>query len=157
MAGKKQAEPPPPEPREFSSTDEIDHAIKKIERRIEELDRLDIRKAILEDNGSDDVVRSNIRETIREVFGGNSPEYREHKHIRLWAGPEYMGMSDTEIIEGTERGRNQARGILQGLMARLQEKREDLVTPGATQPSTYFDRLNLHPRIADVANDLFLD
>ena len=157
MAGKKQAEPPPPEPREFSSADEIDRAIKKIERRIEELERLDVRKAILEDNGSDDVVRSNIRETIREVFGGNSPEYREHEHIRLWAGPMYMGIGPAEIIEGTDRGRNQVRGILQGLVDRLREKREDLVTHGQTQPSTYFDRLNLHPRIADVANDLFLD
>src|SRR2546427_10651857 len=128
MAGKKQAEPPPPEPREFSSADEIDRAIKKIERRIEELERLDVRKAILEDNGSDDVVRSNIRETIREVFGGNSPEYREHEHIRLWAGPMYMGIGPAEIIEGTDRGRNQVRGILQGLVDRLREKRGDLVT-----------------------------
>ncbi|MCX5643485.1 MAG: TIGR02391 family protein, partial [Phycisphaerae bacterium] len=36
------------------------------------------------------------------------------------------------------------------------EKKEDFGGAGAA-PSTYFDRLNLHPRILDVSRDLFLD
>src|SRR4029450_9399279 len=59
------------------------------------------------------------------------------------------------VIEGTERGKVQVAAILQGLIDRLQEKREGL--SNSTGPRTYFEQLNLHPRIADVANELFLD
>src|SRR5207302_3242734 len=44
-----------------------------------------------------------------------------------------------------------------GFIARLQEKKEELGAGEARAPRTYFERLNLHPRIADVATDLFMD
>ncbi|HZC67908.1 MAG TPA: TIGR02391 family protein [Nitrospirales bacterium] len=157
MPKRKQPEPPPIEPKEFRSVAEIDAGIKKLERRIEELKRLDIPAAVHQDTGADDVVRSNIRETIREVFGPNSPEFHEHEHIRLWAGPLYLNMSPEGIIDATERGRNQVTGILNGLIERLREKREELGSGDQPAPRTYFQQLNLHPRIAEVANDLFLD
>jgi uncharacterized protein (TIGR02391 family) len=155
---KRRPDPPPIEPREFRSVDEIDSGISKLERRIRELEQLDVAGAVHNDTGADDVVRSNVRETIREVFGPNSPEFTEHQHIRLWAGPMYAGMDPHEIVEGTERGRRQTIGILNGLIGRLREKRGELAGTGtAPAPSTYFDRLNLHPRILDVSRDLFLD
>lgn len=155
---KKRPDPPPIEPREFRSVDEIASGISKLERRIRDLEQLDVATAILNDTGADDVVRSAVRETIREVFGPNSPEFNEHQYIRLWAGPMYTGMSREEIIDGTERGRRQVIGILNGLIGRLREKMEDLGGSGVpSAPSTYFDRLNLHPRILDVSRDLFLD
>lgn len=144
-------------PREFTSPDEIDAGVRKLERRLSELDALDIRSAILEDTGQDDAVQSAIRETIREVFGSNSPEFREQEYIRIWAGPQHVGMTRLHIIEGTERGRNYVRGILKGLIDRLKEKRDDLLSGTAPSAKTYFRQLNLHPRIAGVANDLFLD
>lgn len=155
---KKRPDPPPIEPREFRSVDEIDSGIAKLERRIRELEQLDVAAAVHNDTGVDDVVRSNVRESIREVFGANSPEFNEHQHIRLWAGPMHVGMDPDEVVEGTERGRRQVIGILNGLIGRLREKREELGGAGASPaPSTYFDRLNLHPRILDVSRDLFLD
>jgi hypothetical protein len=42
-------------------------------------------------------------------------------------------------------------------IARLREKREDLEAGERPAPSTYFEKLNLHPRIADVARDLFVN
>jgi uncharacterized protein (TIGR02391 family) len=157
MPRKRKPEQQPVEPRQFESVGKIDRGIKKLERRIEELKHLDIRAAILEDTGADDVVRSNISETIREVFGPNCPEFREHKHLRIWAGPLFVNMSSEEVIQGTERGRNQTIGILRGLVDRLKEKLEELVAQGQPSPRTYFEQLNLHPRIAEVANDLYLD
>jgi len=154
---KRRPDPPPVEPREFRSVDEIDHGIAKLERRVQELEQLDIPAAVLKDTGADDVAQSNVRETIREVFGTNSPEFREHEHLDLWSGPMYMNMDPREVIEAKDRGRTQAIGILRGLVARLKEKREDLAGGAAPPPSSYFDRLNLHPRIQDVAHDLFLD
>ncbi|MGB2986506.1 MAG: TIGR02391 family protein [Phycisphaerae bacterium] len=155
---KRRPDSPPIESREFRSVEEIESGISKLERRIRELEQLDVRAAVLEDTGADDVVRSNVRETIRAVFGPNSPEFNEHQHIRLWAGPRRTRMHLQEIVEGTERGCRQVIGILNGLIGRLREKRDDLGGGGVpSAPSTYFDRLNLHPRILDVSRDLFLD
>ena len=36
-----------------------------------------------DDTGADDVVESNVRESIREVFGANSLEFNEHEHLRF--------------------------------------------------------------------------
>ena len=154
---KKRLDPPPIEPRVFQSPDEIDRGVAKLERRIRELEALDMVAVVRDDTGADDVVRSNIREAIREVFGPNSPEFREHEYLAIWAGPQYMGMHPDEILQGKERGRVQVAGVLKGLVGRLHEKREELVGGATAAPSTYLDKLNLHPRILDVSRELFLD
>lgn len=148
---------PPIEPRDFRSSDEIDRAMTKLRRRIQELSALDMSAAVLRHTGADDTARSNVRETIREVFGDNSPEYREHQYIDIWSGPTFMGMSDAAIIESKRRGCTHVIGILDGLIARLAEKKADLSVGATAAPPGYFDRSNLHPRIADVSCELFLD
>lgn len=154
---RKKAESSPIELREFRSPEEIDIAISKLQRRIQELEKLDVKTAVLNNSGEDDVARSNVRETILDIFGVNSPEYKEHQYIRIWAGPQFMNMSTGLIINGMEQGRVQVIGILKGLIGRLEEKRMDLTGGVSTRPSSYFERLNLHPRIHDVAHDLFMD
>jgi hypothetical protein len=144
------------EEREFKSGEEIDLAIKKLERRIQELRNLNVSAAVLTQNGADTVATSNVRAAIREVFGANSPEFKEHEHIELWAGPIFIDMSNAALIEGETRGVIQAIAILEGLIGRLREKRGDMVAGETPAPSTYFDRLNLHPRIREVARDRFL-
>jgi uncharacterized protein (TIGR02391 family) len=157
MARSRNTLPPPPEPREFRSVEEIDMSIAKLQRRIQELEQLSIALAYRNDSGEDKVAISNVRETIRDVFGSNSPEFTEHQHIELWAGAFFLGMSDGEFVQGKERGRIQTIGILKGLIGRLEEKRQDIAGGAVPAPSSYFDRLNLHPRIGDVARDLFMD
>jgi len=100
---KRRLDEPAIEIREFRTEEEIDSAITKLERRISELQSLNVQEAVLSDNGADDVAKSNVRESIREVFGSNSPEFREHKWLDIWAGSTYMGMSAGEIIEGKKR------------------------------------------------------
>jgi uncharacterized protein (TIGR02391 family) len=153
----KRYDPPPLEPREFRSSEEIDVAIGKLRRRIEELESADIAASVLKDTGAVAVCRSNIRDAIREIFGPNSPEFKEHGHIEIWVGPIYMGAPVQQIIATTNRGRTRVVGILNGLMSRLEEKKTDL-TAGTTFPiSASFDRSNLHPRIREVSRDLFID
>jgi uncharacterized protein (TIGR02391 family) len=149
--------PAPLEMREFRSPEEIDLAISKLRRRIHELEKLDIRAAVLSHTGAVEVAESNIRSTIREVFGPNSPEFKERQHIQIWAGGMYMNMSDDDVIEAKENGRTHAIGVLNGLIGRLEEKREDFGVGSSAAPSNYFERLNLHPRIRDVARELFSD
>lgn len=154
---RKQPDPPPVEPRIFQSAEEIDRGLSKLQKRIAELENLDVAAAITDRNGADDVVRSNICETIRDIFGTNSPEFREHEHLHLWAGPMFVNMHREQIISGTDRGRIHTIGILRGLIDRLKEKREDFIVGSTPSPASYFDHLNLHPRIADVSRDLFHD
>lgn len=157
MARRTNPAPPEIEPRQWSTLDEIDRAIAKLERRINELQSLDVQTSVLMDTGADSTATSNVREAIREIFGQNSPEFKQHEHIRLWVGSMHINMTDSEVIEGKERGRRQVIGILNGLIDRLKEKREELVATGNPAPKSYLDYLNLHPRIADVASELFQD
>ena len=67
-------------------------------------------------------------------------------------------MDRYEQSAAKERGRHHVVGILKGLIGRLQEAREDLMAAGGpARASSYFDQLNLHPRIRDVSRDLFMD
>lgn len=157
MAKRGVPSQPAVEPRQWSSPGEIDAGIAKLQRRVGELERLDVKAALLQDTGARDAANMNVRETIRDVFGQNSPEFEEHKHIRLWAGPMRLNMTSGEAITGTERGRHKVIGIVNGLIERLKEKREELTATGAPTPKAFLDYLNLHPRIADVASDLFQD
>jgi uncharacterized protein (TIGR02391 family) len=154
---KKPPEPPPIESREFRSPEEIDGAIAKFRRRIDELDKLDVQNAYLNSTGAIETAVSNVRQNILEVFGPNSPEYNEHKYIELWAGPQYINMSNQGLIAGMIDGRRKVIGILNGLIGRLEEKKLEFGGAGTAAPSTYFDRLDLHPRIRDVSRDLFVD
>ncbi len=144
-------------PKQWIAPEDIDRAVVKLQRRISELEALDIQAAVLQGTGMDRVAESNVRETIRDVFGQNSPEFNEHKYIELWTGGQFMGMSQADIVAATESGRKQAIGTLNGLIGRLSEKREELVSIVAPKPKAFLDYLNLHPRIADVASDLFKD
>lgn len=154
--GTQKPPDPPLETREFISVAEIERAAGKLERCITEVEALDVQAAVVEDSGEDDVVESNIRETIREVFGNNSPEFREHQYISVWAGPMSMGMSQGAALQGKERGKKQVATILRGLVVRLSGKKEEFEAVEPMGPTTYFEQLNLHPRIAGVANDLYL-
>ncbi len=153
---KKRPDPEPVEPQVFKSVDEIDVAITKLKRRIRDLEQPGVTGGSFRDTDFDRVVISNVRETIRDVFGTNSPEFREHQYIRVMDAAVSASMHKQEVFEHRERGRQRVIAILNGLVSRLEEKKEDLGGPGAA-PSTYFDRLNLHPRVLDVSRDLFLD
>jgi hypothetical protein len=151
--------PPAPEiePKIFNGPDEIDRAIAKLQRRVAEIEQIDFAAAVVHHTGTDKVAENNLRNTILEIYGPHSPEYKQHMHIRIWAGPMFVNMGEQGIIHGKVEGRTQTIGIINGLVARLKEAREDLAGGDNPTPSTYFDELNLHPRIADVARDLFLD
>ncbi len=145
------------QPKNFSNTDEIDRSIEKLQRRIKEIEAVNIVAAELDHTGALETARSNLRNTILEIYGPRSPEYREHEHISFWAGPMMGDMTEHERVEGRIAGRRKNLGIVHGLFAVLMEKREDLESGDRPAPSSYFEKLNLHPRIADVARDLFLD
>lgn len=141
----------------WNSAEDIDRAITKLKKRISEFEDLDARAGQSNGTGANGVAISEVRNSLLEIFGENSPEYREHKSIRMWAGSMHMNMSDFEANEGTERGRLHVISILQALIKRLEEKREEIGSNSAPTAKAITQYLNLHPRIADVASNLFED
>jgi uncharacterized protein (TIGR02391 family) len=155
---RKESETPRIESREFRSPEEIDAATAKLRRRLDELKKLDVAAAYLNNTGAEEVVIDNVRATLREVFGANSPEFHDHGSLSFWhlAGVSYDRATTARELQ---KGQTRVIAIVNGLIGRLEEKRSDLSSDsnGARAPSTYFDRLNLHPRIREVSRDLFLD
>jgi predicted nucleotide-binding protein len=135
----RRSNPPEPiiEPRRFTLA-EIEPAIRKLRRRIDDVKALDPKQVAYNDARVANV-ESSIRETIREVFGQNSPEFREHSGHEIWQGPH------TISINGWDRGENQQRfaaGIpqsvttLEGLIGRLEERREELAEAPPVMPAS---------------------
>jgi uncharacterized protein (TIGR02391 family) len=143
---------PIPVSREWATSEEIEHGIRKLQRRVGELRDLDVA-----DDAKRSVALSNFKDTIREVFGPTSPEFLENEHARMHHGFIHTGMSDAEFQAGYEQGRKLLLGKLNGLIGRLKEKQEDLGGGAAPTPKAFLEYLNLHPRIKGVAGDLFQD
>lgn len=131
MPRRHSPEPPPIEVRQFTRTD-IDRAIAKLRRRIEETTNIDPEK-VRYDDAKIDAVESNIRETVREVFGSNSPEFNDHGHHRIWHGGynylDSVGQRQAKFTAGVP----QTVTMLEGLISRLKEKQEELQSD---QPAT---------------------
>jgi len=124
MARRRTPEPPTIEVHQFTRS-EIDRGIAKLRRRIEEVNALDPQRVRYDDANIDNV-ESNIRETIREVYGPLSPEFHDHKHHRIWHGGYNMMDSDGQRQAKFAAGIPQTVTMIEGLISRLEEKREDL-------------------------------
>lgn len=157
MPTKKPAAAPQIHIKEWISTADVDKAAAKLRRRVSEAEQLNVREAILNRTGAEDILLNDVRTSILEVFGENSPEHRQYGSIGIWSGPVRMGMSREEVVEANERGRTHIVSVLNGLVARLLEKREEISDSGQPSRQEVTRVLNLHPRIADVAEDLYED
>src|SRR6516165_6886926 len=116
--------PPSPQLEEkvFRNADEIDRAIAKLRSRIKDVEEVDFRAVVIGKTGAERAVESNIKATIREIFGPNSPEYQERQSLELYGGSLAFGMPDEEFIQGYEQGRTQVITMLNALISRLKEK-----------------------------------
>src|ERR1051326_3663611 len=156
MTPRKAPTPPPIESKDFT-LEEIERGIAKLQRRVPEIEALNAVTAADPGDASREILASTIRGTIRDVFGPGSPEFDEHQYLDIWAGNTRMGMQRDERAMCIESGKARAIGILRGMIGRLEEKREDLGGSKEDRVRTAFRGLELHPRIADVATDLYLD
>jgi len=75
---------PPIVVREFTP-DEINREIEKLKRRVDDVKALDSQKIGFDDVMIDNV-ENRIRETIREIFGPQSPEFHDHQYHKIWHG-----------------------------------------------------------------------
>lgn len=134
--------------------EEIEPAIKKLKRRIDEVKALD-QKNISYDDASVDTAEKNIRETIREIFGQNSPEFQDYQHHQIWKGQHRIGMDYEESQSCFVRGIQHTIEKLDGLVKRLEEKREELSNFSTSVAKPRLNGLRLHPTIDSKCRDLF--
>jgi len=158
---KKTIEPPPVVAKEFT-VQEIDIGIKKLRRRIADVQQLDPNK-ISYDDAEVDSIEQRIRETIREIFGSSSPQFKDYQYLAIWHELESEDYSPWHEAESSHHSaqRKFSAGIpqtmkkLQGLITWLEEKRKDLEIIPGKKKYIAFEDMDLHPRIAAVASDLF--
>ena len=161
MSRKKTPEPPPVISKEFSP-EEIDRGIDKLKRRIEELKAINLKVTPYND-ASIESLTHRIRESIRDVFGEQSPEFRKYKFIRISHGdmPSLGFASDRDVDAHCQKlfadGIPHTIKLLDGLIDWLGEKKGDLKFNTTTNPETNIGGMNLHPRIAEVCRDLYRD
>lgn len=134
---------------------EIDHAITKIERRVQEVEEL--REITLHSDPKVENVEDSIKETIREVYGQFSPEFIKYQHYAIWEGGYVIGDSFLEKQTKFQSGIEHAIGMLNGLIGRLAEKKFDLQQDPDSLKIQTFNGLNLHPRISNVCLNLYKD
>lgn len=155
MARRAPQAPSSPQPKVFDSIEEIDRSITKLERRLSDLESIDLRACVHDETKADVAFMTELKSTLSDIFGVNSPEAGDVSRHFYFA--THVDMTKDDRVRGREGARSGYRTKLQSLIKRLQEYRIDLVGGATPTPASYFDTLNLHPRIADVARDLFLD
>lgn len=152
MAKRPTQPPSTPAPRVWESAAEIHRAVAKLRLRISDLE---VFKVTPESSSQEEVLVSRVRDTIRDAYGHDSVEYLEHGNIRMWHGPMYAGMSYREEYAAKEQGRLHLIAVLNGLIARLEEKKRDF--QDEITDAGLHGELDLHPRIANVAMELWND
>lgn len=159
MAGRRPQGPPPIQSKDFTLED-IEHGIRRLRRRVEEVTAL-APTTVGHDDARVEAATRNINADIGEIFGRNSPEFMAHGHHDVSHSPNVVVSVFDDHGPDYQRyfaeGLPQSVAMLEGLIRRLEEKREDLAGDKTARVRASFEGLDLHPRIAAVAADLFRD
>lgn len=134
--------PTPPTPRFESkqlSLSDIENGIKKLQKRISEVEQLDAQALASNDPIGGKVTRS-IRDTVAEIFGEKSREADDFLTPSLYyhPGPIRMGYGGYDNSPYYADGIKKMVVDLRGLIEKLEERREDLPPPNLspTTPTT---------------------
>src|SRR5712692_566382 len=149
MAGRRSQGPPPIQSKEFT-LEEIEQGIRKLKRRIDDVEGLDP-KTVRYDDPRVDAATRDIEADIGDIFGRNSPEYRAHGAHSVGYSSSTMGKPDYAYQQDFIENLPHTVLMLESLIKRLEEKREDLGVDKTARVRTAFEGLDLHPRIAEVS------
>lgn len=121
---KSQYTKPAIELKHFASLDEIEKAVTKLRRRVSDVSGLKS-NGTRHDAPEVEGAFSNINETILDVFGQNSPEYRDCRANRMRFLPSHTDTSEQELQQVFDDGIPHTLVMLEGLIKRLEEKQLD--------------------------------
>jgi len=120
---RRRSDPPAPEPKRFASAGEIQAGIRKLTRRLADIEAL--KGAHWRDPRIDDV-QNRVRSDVLDIYGERSYEWREHEHFRVAKHVLRFNMDEGELQELFEVGLPEAIVAVRGLIQHLAEKLEDL-------------------------------
>lgn len=150
--------PPPLQPAQLSAL-QIKAAIPKLERRLCELDAVEITDWNDEIRNRLDAVQSKVEGTLIDVFGPDTLESKRYEvpHFSFSVSMNVMGTPDHEWIDGYKQAVEAAKTSVQTVIEVLSEKLEDMgETPGG-QALRAYEGLELHPEIDRAASKLYRD
>lgn len=153
MARRKTQQRPQLEQREMT-LEQIQNGIEKLQRRVEDVIAVE---GARHDDQRVSNVESDMRSAILEIFGQESLEFREHGYHHIDGGALRVGMSEQESQHNFDAGIPRSVEMLEGLIKRLQERREDLGGDPTTRARTAFTGMDLHDRVRSAAQDLYTD
>ncbi len=113
---------------------EIDQAIKRLRVQIAATQNFGSQEVAFDD-AKVDAVQKAIRDTIREVFGSESAEYHDHSQHRIWHGGLIYLEARSKRQEKFIAGIPHTITMLESLISRLEDRRNNLSKSQATTKS----------------------
>jgi uncharacterized protein (TIGR02391 family) len=141
-------------PRQWKTEDELNKAIRALMYRIDSLQAPSVTHDIQSNAVNVTVQESAFRNTIREVFGAESPEFEEFGSMQMLFGPLRVGMSSAEIAQARLRGREYMVQVCAELITRLQQKIMELRRSLETGTPVLPQSDQLHPVISEATQQL---
>jgi hypothetical protein len=138
---------------QWKTEEDLSEGIRKLMYRMDALNAPSLKNDIQSNSVSVSVQESAFWNTIREVFGTDSPEFEEFGDVQMLRGPLRVGMSPAEVALATLRGRDYMVQVLSELIQRLQQKIIELrrrIEAGSLPPAAG----ELHTVISAATTDL---
>jgi uncharacterized protein (TIGR02391 family) len=152
---------PRPEPRSANlTTQQMNEAIPRLERRLRELEGVEIERWDEQKKTALDALQRKIEETLVNVFGADTIEYKRYEVTRFGYFVRrnmLYGTPPHEWVDGYQSAVIQAAAKLRTAIEMLQEKLADLGETPAGQALRAYEGLDLHTEIARAGGRLYRD
>lgn len=109
----------------FGSVGEIDQAIAKLHRRIDDVKGLAVDGLI--DSTDLHNIQNSIIDDLRDIFGPESAEFDRYQFFRIWDGQLYTSMRPEYIQKCYRDGIHSTVKTLTALVKRLEERKSDMI------------------------------
>lgn len=151
----RQSKPEMPKPADLTLA-QMNAAIPKLERRIEELRGLNPEEIQERYDPIFQAVEDKIEHNLVETFGNNTTEYYRYR-VELDTAGWSMGYEKPihEVRDGYRKGIEQAIGKLETVIAIFKENLGDMGETPSGRASRGFEELNIHPDIKRNVSELF--
>jgi uncharacterized protein (TIGR02391 family) len=147
---------PGPLPRADISVADIPDSIRKLERRLGDLETRS-KQPYDPDRDTNDarLLSASINATIEEIFGVGTADSKDFKVQTFWFWSNLVRSSRQDGISAFIRGIDQSKRVVEAAIARLKEKEIDSATDSSDKIIRAYEGLDLHPEIAKAASDLY--
>jgi uncharacterized protein (TIGR02391 family) len=140
------------------SFEAMEAAIPKIDRRIAELDQLDVNSINDRRDPRISSLESKLDALLVDIFGTGTVEYNRYcNYTRIDTAGFRMGVPIDDVRDGLRRGIGNARAQLEAIKSGFLEALEDAGRTTASKTLKAYQGLELHPAIERAAGRLFKD